>query len=98
MLDQCNRQTPTENFWNLCIDDLVLEVGLYGPLWYIPIKKIPAWVSKHSLVYHACIYNDDNNIIISIPHDELKTAREGDQSVMSICIKPFHKAAELKAI
>ena len=62
------------------------------------IKKISDWVSKHSLVYHTCIYNDDNNIEISISHDELKPAREGEQALMSIAIKSFHKAPELKSI
>ena len=47
LVDQCNRQTPTGKFLNLCIENLVLEAGLYGPRWEIPIKKIPAWVSKH---------------------------------------------------
>ena len=45
MVDQCNRQTPTGKFLNLCVEDLVLEAGLYGPLWEMPIKKIAAWVS-----------------------------------------------------
>ena len=98
MVDQCNRQTPTGKLLNLWIEDLVLEAGLYGPLWGMPIEKISSWVSKYSLVYHTCIYNDDNNIIVSIPHNELKSAREGYQSLISIAIKNFHKTAELKAI
>ena len=57
-----------------------------------------AWVSKHLLVYHTCIYNDDNNIKIYIPHDELKLTREGDQALISIVINYFHKAADLKAM
>ena len=49
-------------------------------------------------MYHTCIYNDDNNIIISIPHDELQLAREGNQALISIAIKHLHKAAEMRAI
>ena len=64
----------------------------------MPIKKIPAWVSKHSLVYHTCIYNDAKKIIIYIPHNEFKPAREGCKGLMSISIKYFHKVSELKVI
>ena len=37
-------------------------------------------------------------IMIYIPHDELKPVREGYQTLMSIAIEKFHKAAELKSI
>ena len=33
MVDQYNKQSPTGIFLNLCIEDLGLEAGLYGPLW-----------------------------------------------------------------
>ena len=75
MVDQCNRQTPTGTLLNLCIEDLVLEAGPYGPLWEMPIKKISDWVSNSSIVYHTYVYNDDNKTIISIPRYELKPAR-----------------------
>ena len=39
MVGKFNRQTPTGKFLNLCIEDLVLEAGLYGPLWGVPIKR-----------------------------------------------------------
>ena len=97
MVDLYNVQTPTGKFLNLCIADLVIEAGIHGPLWKIPIKKISAWISKHSLVYHTFIYSDYNNIIISVLHDELKLARGEDQVLMSSATKNFHKGCRTES-
>ena len=62
------------------------------------VTKMSAWLLKHSLVYHTCIYNDNNNIKIFIPHDGLKSIREGYQLLMSITLKHFYNDVNLKAI
>ena len=48
------QQTDTEKkIIKAMYEDLVLETGLYGPLWEILVKNISAWVSKHQCVIPA---------------------------------------------
>ena len=98
IVEQVPRGTPTGKFLLTCIEDLVLESGLYGSLWQMPFHHFHRYTQQHSLIFHACAYNYANKIIISTPHGELKPQREGDSSLMSIAIDRFGTTKELRSI
>ena len=98
IVEQVSRGTPTGKFLLTCIEDLVLESGLYGSLWQMPFHHFHRYTQQHSLIFHACAYNYANKIIISTPHGELKPQREGDSSLMSIAIDRFGTTKELRSI
>ena len=57
IVDQCLIHTPTGQFLDIYIEDLVSEARSYGKLLTIPFQDLPRYVSKYSLVYHAYEYS-----------------------------------------
>jgi len=98
IVEQVARRTPTGMFLLTCIEDLVLDSGLYGSLWQMPFLSLKQYVQGHSLIFHACAYNHDHKIVIATRHGEMQPQRVGDQSLMSIAIRKFGTNKELKAI
>ena len=56
----------------MCIEDLVLEAGLYGPLWNMHFEAVSRYVQKHSLIYSMWEYNHEHDITISTKYGELE--------------------------
>ena len=98
MVEHCTRNTPTGKQIRICIEDLVLETGLFGSLWQMPFPTIAKWVSHHSWVYHICEYNYENEILIHLEHAELMPKRDGDKAIMWLATLYSDKRAILKAI
>ena len=98
LVEQVNKMTPTGLFLLTCIEDMVLDAGLYGPLWDMPFHRISVYIQSHSLVYHTCMYNASNDIQISVNHGELKPQRYGDEAIMHVASQFFGEGKEIRAI
>ena len=98
LVEHCHKQSTTGQFLQMCIEDLVREVGLYQPLWKNKFDTYSKYVSDHSLIYHACSYNSTNHIDISIPHQELMPNRENDRSIMDLATKFYDNTSVLRSI
>ena len=62
VVEQINRKTPTGMFLLQYIEDIVLDAGLYGPLWNLPFGHISKYTSTHSLIFHTFQCNYENHI------------------------------------
>ena len=89
VIEQVNRRTPAGMFLLQCIEDLVLDAGLYGTLWDMPFPQISKYIQTHSLIYHTCQYNSQKGIRITAKHGELKPQRHGDRALMDIAARLF---------
>ena len=98
LLDHCMRDTPTGKQLQICIEDLVLEIGMYGPLWNQRFNTYKRWISSHSWIYHVCSYNNDNEIKLSVDHTQLSPAREGDRAIMDAVSQCVDSASTLRAV
>ena len=98
IVEQLFKMTPTGKQLLTCIEDLVLEAGLYGPLWEMPFKEISKYVDKHSLIYDTLQYQHENNIAISAPHGTISPQRDGDSALMDLALTKYNDCATLRAI
>ena len=72
VVEHVHRKTPVGFFLLMCIEDLVLEAGLYGTLWNMEFDTVSQYVQNHSLIYSMWEYNHEQDIIISTKHGELE--------------------------
>ena len=77
IVEQVHRRTTIGNYILQNIEDMVLETGLYAPLWSMPFNIIKVYVATHSLIFHAIECNFTNDISISVTHGELHPQRRG---------------------
>jgi hypothetical protein len=98
LVNQCWQKIPTRYLLNTCIEDMVLETGLYGLLWYQNFPAYSSWTSQHVWIYHVCEFNYTHEIWLNIAHADLKPRREGDQSIMPAAYQYFNSTATLRAI
>ena len=82
----------------MCIEDLVMEVGLYHPLCNNKFEIYSKYVSDHSLIFHACSYNSTYNIKISIHHQKLIPNREKYRSLIDLATELYDKPSVLRSI
>ena len=97
LVEHCTRGTPTGQQLHICIEDLVLETGFFGPLWTMPFKLYSKWCSTHSWMFATCEYCHDHNIILHLQHSCLHPKRPQDKSIMAECAAHF-EAKDLAAI
>jgi hypothetical protein len=98
LVEHILRKTPTGKQILICIEDLVLDTGMYGLLWDMPFPTYSKWVDQQSWIYAICEYNHTNNITIQCPHSTLEPARHQDKSIMA-CISTFtSNTSDLRAI
>ena len=71
VVEHVHRKTPVGFFLLMCIEDLVLEAGLYGTLWNMDFETVSQYVQTHSLIFNMWEYNHEQDIIISTKHGEL---------------------------
>ena len=98
VIEHCFRASTTGKFLKTCIEDLVLESGLYGSLWDMPFDIISQYVSHYSIIYYMYHYNYENDITITIPHGCIKKQRENDKSIISVAIQMLPTTSFLRAI
>ena len=55
LVNQCWQKTPTRHLLHTrtCIEDMVLETGLYGLLWHQNFPAYSSWTSQYSWIYHV---------------------------------------------
>ena len=98
LIEHCARDTPTGKQIRICIEDLVLEAGLFGPIWEMPFPTIRKWISRHSWIYSVLEYNYENEIKISPEHTQLKPKRDGDKAIMAMAALYSDSGSVLRAI
>ena len=80
LVNQCWQKTPTRHLLHTCIENTVLETGLYGLLLHQNFPAYSSWTLQHSWIFYVCEYNYAHE---NIEHAELKPRREGDRSIMA---------------
>ena len=98
LVEHCLRKTPTGKLINVCIEDLVLEIGYFQTLWLMPFPTYQKWTSDHSWVYAICEYNFTNNIKLHLDHASLSPKRTHDKPIMELAATHFDTAGDLSAI
>ena len=88
LVDHCWRNTPTGQFLRLNIEDIVLESGLYGPLWDQNYNMYSSWCQTDTWIFQVCNFNADHHITIDVAHACLSPHKVGDKSIMA-AIYPF---------
>ena len=89
-IEHVHRKTPTGFLLLQCIEDLVMETGLYGHLWDMPFEEIRRYVQKHSLIYNMLEFNFQNDIKITLQHEKFEAQRVGDLPVMKLASAFYH--------
>ena len=98
LVEQVYKQSTTGKLILTCIEDLVLETGLYGSMWSMPFEDVKKYIHNHSLVYDIWKYNTNYDISISTKHAVLSPQREGDRSLMSLALSMYSDSASLRSI
>lgn len=57
LTEHCFRKTPLGKMMMILIEDLIQDIGLYGSLWKMDMKKCSKWTTTHSWIFHTCQYN-----------------------------------------
>ena len=81
-----------------CIEDLVIEAGIYGLLWEMPFVQISKYIQSHSLIYDIIQYNSLHSIKLSTPHGILSPRRVRDAALMTLVFERWQDKATLNAI
>ena len=98
LLKHCYRNNPTGKLMQLNIEHLVLETGMYGPLWKMKVDDLAKWCDTRSWIFHTVQFNHDTNIDINISHTQLLPQRTNDKSIMELALQFTTNPKELKAI
>ena len=98
LIEQVVRKTPTGSQIIMCIEDLVLDTGMYGRLWDMPFEDYCKYVPKHSWIFAICEYIFKHNIEINCDHATLSPNRTGDRSIMEKVCQHFNKSSDLRSI
>ena len=59
----------------VCLEEIILEIGLYENINDMPYIHFNKLISKHSILSAACKYNHSNKISIIIQHETIKQER-----------------------
>jgi len=92
------KSTPTGQLLCTCIENQVLEMGLYGLIWTKSFPTYSKWCSAHSWLFHVCQFNNDHKIKLNIDHAILKPKRLLDTAIMDAAKQYFDSKADLRAI
>lgn len=98
LLNHSLHATPTSHLLTVNIEHLILESGLYGPIWDAHIPTVKKWCATDTWIYHTLAFNHQHHIHLNLPHTELKPARQNDRAIMEIASHVFKDTNELKAI
>ena len=98
LLEHCHRNTPTGDLIHLNIEHLVLEAGLYGPIWQFDMNKVAEWCDNKTWLFHTLKFNHDNGIELNIDHFQLKAQRTNDRAIMDLAMEYTNDHSTLQAI
>ena len=98
IIEHSNKDTLTGSLINTCIEDTLLEIGLYGYIANLSFPTYYKWISKHSTIRSACEYNYINKTSINIIHELISHRRVADSAIMEWAHKYTTKSSDLKAI
>ena len=98
LVEHVYRTTELGNNIRVCIEDIVLDCGLYGLLWNMNFSDIQKYIEGHSWVYSILDYNDKNNIVLTVDHGLLKSKRKEDCAIMSKALDYFTSVTHLRSI
>ena len=98
LVEHCANQTPTGQFMQLNIEDMVMETGLYGPLWQMPFDTYSRWTSKSTWIHHTCQFLSETEIMINVPHFNLGPQRKNDKAIMELATRYSKSTTILRAI
>ena len=98
LVEQIFKRTTTGKLLLTCVEDLILEAGLYGSLWRMPFSLVSQYAQRHSLIYDIWKYMFENDICISTPHGELSPQRHGDVSIMDLASQHYTDTTSLNSI
>ncbi|GFH51334.1 hypothetical protein CTEN210_07810 [Chaetoceros tenuissimus] len=87
LVDHLWHDTPTAKLIHVCIEDFLLEAGVFGNIGELDFKNIQRWISKHSWIYDCIKFINEHDIQVSIKHEVLKPKRIGDRSIMEVASK-----------
>ena len=97
--DHCMCNTPTGKQLQICIEDLVLEIGMYGSLWTKQFSNTyKKWTSSHSWIFHLCLYINDHEVKLNVQHAQLTPAREGDRAITEVVSQCVDSVTDLRAV
>ena len=98
LVEHSFRNTPLGNSIRVCIEDIVLDAGLYGLIWHMKFSEIKKYIEGHSWVFAILDYNNKHNITLDVDHGILHQRRKNDKSIMSLASTYYTKVADLRAI
>ena len=98
LVEQVFKRTNTGKLLLTGIEDIVLEAGLYGPLWNMPFHQVSSYILQHSLVFDIWKYNYLHNIWIHTSHGELSPNRLNAIPIMLLASQHFTDNASLRSI
>ena len=76
------------------IEDIVVNPGLFGKIWDMPVTDIPKYIETHSWVYAVQSYNAAHNIVLIISHGTNQPKRKMDRAIMYIALDNFQSVIE----
>ena len=98
LVEQMAHNTPLGKIIRVNIEDLTLDSGLYGRLWDMNTKDMQSYVSTHSWIFAAILYNFNHDIKLNVSHDTLGPQRIHDKSLMSLGLQYTSKPSVLRSI
>ena len=81
----------------VCIEDIVLDVGIYGLVWNISFDVISKYIDDHSWLYAVLDYNHTYDIILNSEHQVLQRQRINDVAIMTMASMHYSKVSDLKS-
>ena len=98
LVEHCWQKTPTGQLLQIAIENLVLDVGLFGHIWdNTRFASYSQWCSQHSWLYSVCSFNNEQEILLSIKHAQLHPKRINDRALMDMASEFLHSTSELRA-
>lgn len=83
LMEHYFRQTPTGSMLKICIEDIVLEIGMEGHLTDVDMETIDSYVDTTSWIYNTLKFASEYDINLYLPHTQLKKKREYDSCIMT---------------
>ena len=98
LVEHCANKTPSGQFMHLNMEHMVMETGLYGPLWEMDFDNYTKWTTQSTWIHHTCQFLSEENIKIHVPHFQLEPKREHDRSLMDLAHQFSQSTTILRAI
>ena len=83
LMEHYFRETPTGSMLKICIEDIVLEIGMEGHLTDADMEAIDSYVDTTSWIYNTLKFANEYDIKLYLPHTQLKKKREYDSCIMT---------------